>query len=226
MQIYSTQLSYTARESKARYVFDKYKRLYKHNVLDVGADAQHMKEQIKNFGGNYIGIGFGSNIDINFDLDGNPLPFSDNSFETVQCLDVLEHLNDFHYTFSELIRVSCDKVIISLPNCWSLFFKMLIDEKNHPNPRLKWYGLPDEKPIDRHRWFFSKSECFSFFFKNQVKFNYSIEQFDVENSESYLFGDGFFNKIKSILFQNLFRKDINELGLNNGTIWVVLTKNK
>ena len=45
MQIYSTQLSYTARESKARYVFDKYKQLYKHNVLDVGADAQHMKEQ-------------------------------------------------------------------------------------------------------------------------------------------------------------------------------------
>lgn len=223
--IYKSNLLYTARESKANYIFDKYKTLYTKTVLDVGADAQYLKGPITKIGGIYTGIGYGDNIDIEFDLDGNKLNFQDNSFETVQCLDVLEHLNDFHLTFSELIRVSNNRIIISLPNCWSLFFKMLIDEKNHPTPRLKWWGLPDEKPIDRHRWFFSKNEFLIFLKNNSIKYSYTIEQFDVESSNNSLFGQGFLNKLKSIFFKNLFRSDINTLGLNNGTLWVVLLKN-
>ncbi len=226
MKQYSSTLNYKGRDTKAKYVFDKYKMLYKCNVLDVGADTQYLKDPIENHGGKYTGIGFGNNIDIPFDLDGNTLPFNENGFETVQCLDVLEHLNDFHCTFAELIRVSSDKIIISLPNCWSLFFKMLIDEKNHPTARLKWWGLPDENPIDRHRWFFSKSEFFNFLLNNQSKYNYTIEQFDVENEKSPLFGNGLINYTKSVLFKNLFRSNINELGLNNGTLWAVLSKNK
>lgn len=154
------------------------------------------------------------------------MPFDDNSFETVQCLDVLEHLNDFHFTFSELIRCSSDKIIMSLPNCWSLFFKMLIDEKNHPTARLKWWGLPDEKPIDRHRWFFSKLEVYNFLKNQENILGFKLEQFDVEQINDSLFGQGLLNNLKSKVFQNLFRSDINDLGLNNGTIWAVLTKNK
>ena len=103
---------------------------------------------------------------------------------------------------------------------------MLIDEKNHPTPRLKWWGLPDEKPIDRHRWFFSKNEFLTFLKNNAIKYGYTIEQFDVESPNNSLFGHGFLNKIKSFLFKNIFRSDINTLGLNNGTLWVVLLKNK
>ena len=88
---YTSNLLYTARESKAKYIFDKYKSLYTKNILDVGADAQYLKGPISKIGGNYTGIGFGDNIDIEFDLDGNKLNFKDCSFETVQCLDVLEH---------------------------------------------------------------------------------------------------------------------------------------
>lgn len=48
--------------------------------------------------------------------DASNLPFSDSSFDAVICLEVLEHLGEPENALRELIRVSRQYVILSVPN--------------------------------------------------------------------------------------------------------------
>ena len=82
------------------------------------------------------------------------LPFDDRAFDTVICCDVLEHLNNLHHMFGELVRVSGRKLVLSLPNCWTAA-RMRI-ERGHGEIGL--YGLPADPPEDRHKWFFSLTQ--------------------------------------------------------------------
>ncbi len=53
------------------------------------------------------------------------LPFSDNSFDTVMCSEVLEHLEDTDRAISELKRVARHHVLITVPR--EPYFKILND---------------------------------------------------------------------------------------------------
>lgn len=48
--------------------------------------------------------------------DAQRLPFSDNSFDLVLCLEVLEHLPDSRLGLVELLRVARDWVLVSVPH--------------------------------------------------------------------------------------------------------------
>jgi 2-polyprenyl-3-methyl-5-hydroxy-6-metoxy-1,4-benzoquinol methylase len=48
--------------------------------------------------------------------DGYHLPFEDEKFDVVTCVDVLEHVEDFHRLLDEMLRVSQKGVFISTPN--------------------------------------------------------------------------------------------------------------
>jgi ubiquinone/menaquinone biosynthesis C-methylase UbiE len=48
------------------------------------------------------------------------LPFEDSSFDTVMCLEVLEHIVDFERALTEIIRVSKKYVLLSVP--WEPWF--------------------------------------------------------------------------------------------------------
>jgi SAM-dependent methyltransferase len=48
--------------------------------------------------------------------DGYSLLFPDNHFDLVTCVDVLEHVDDYHRFLDELLRVSRKGVFISTPN--------------------------------------------------------------------------------------------------------------
>lgn len=48
--------------------------------------------------------------------DGINLKFKDNTFDVVSCVDVLEHVEDYHSFLDELLRVSKRGVFISTPN--------------------------------------------------------------------------------------------------------------
>lgn len=48
--------------------------------------------------------------------DGKTLPFKNNEFDIVTCVDVLEHVEDFHSFLDELLRVSRKGVFISTPS--------------------------------------------------------------------------------------------------------------
>lgn len=48
--------------------------------------------------------------------DGSSLPFPNNHFDLVTCVDVLEHVDDYHRFLGELLRVTRKGVFISTPN--------------------------------------------------------------------------------------------------------------
>ena len=68
--------------------------------------------------GNCLNVGCGSHI-INGAVNINEglpnLPYEDNSFDTVICSDVLEHLSDDKKALNDLMRVAKKKVIITVP---------------------------------------------------------------------------------------------------------------
>ena len=48
--------------------------------------------------------------------DVKVLPFKDNSFDIITCLEVLEHIDDTNKVINELIRVASKYVILSVPS--------------------------------------------------------------------------------------------------------------
>lgn len=223
-RLFDTSLTYTGRESKAVYVYDKYKTILTDSVLDVGGDAMYLKSHILKGGGTYVGVGYGPNIDLSLNLELGKLPYEDNSFDTVLCLDVLEHLEVAHAVFYEICRVSKRYVVISLPNPWGLFFQMLMDEKTFPTPWIKWYGLPIDPPEDRHRWFFSEAEAKLFLQSHGKRAGYKILQMDSEDINPKLGGAGFTGVLRRMMIRLFLRLDIKNFALDHGTLWCVLEK--
>ena len=81
--------------------------------------------------GSCINVGCGTHIienAVNID-EGLPcLPYKDNSFDTVICSDVLEHLGPHKQAVGELLRIARKKVIISVPAykwLWGEYDKLL-----------------------------------------------------------------------------------------------------
>ena len=180
---FETRLSYVDRKTKSVYIYDKYKEILNGRVLDVGADAQYLKKSITESGGTYTGIGFGETIDINFNLENLPYPFEDNSFDTVLCLDVLEHLENIHKVFDELCRVTSKYLVISLPNPWAEFFTVLRNGDYSETESMKFYGLPVNRPDDRHRWFFSEVDARKFITKKADENGFNLIQVDAQGEE-------------------------------------------
>lgn len=151
------KLSYQSREERAAYTCKKYGKFLQERILDVGCGDAHLKALV---GSEYIGIDITGKPDVIFDLEQGKLPFKDNSFDCVVCTDVLEHLEKIHGMFFELARVTRKYVIISLPNNWNPFIKKILKGESD----LKFYGLPVEKPKDRHKWFFNYEEAKNFIY--------------------------------------------------------------
>ena len=107
----------------------------------------------------YFGVDIAGKPDMVLNLDtAENLPFPDGSYDCVMCIEVLEHLENLHHIFDELVRISRGDILVSLPNCWR--------DARVPLERgrgsFAHYGLPIDKPIDRHRWFFSHAEARDF----------------------------------------------------------------
>lgn len=176
---FRTDRSYASRHEKASYVYDKYGPLLTGQILDVGADACHLKDLLGN-GATYTGIGLGGQPDREVNLETQPIPFEDNHFDCVLCLDVLEHLDNAHAVFDSLCRVSRRYVIISLPNGWRDFLGMLFASPSRRTLDFKYYGFPIEKPEDRHKWFFSASQARTFLHARASKNGLKVLQIDTE----------------------------------------------
>jgi ubiquinone/menaquinone biosynthesis C-methylase UbiE len=100
-----------------------------------------------------------------FDWEKERLPYTDNQFNVVVCLDTLECINDFYAALEDLIRVVRRRVIISLPNCWRKVFKQMLKGSGAQAS----YGLPPEWPMDRHKWFINSEEVEDLFFYQAAK---------------------------------------------------------
>ncbi len=220
-----TNFIYTDRRTKAHYIYLKYQSILVGDVLDIGADQCYLKEYLGD-NAKYIGVGLHSDkLDLEIDLEKQSLPYEDNSFDVVLCCDVLEHIENIHAVFDELCRVSKKYVIVSLPNPHSVFWSHLKHGDYNEHQHIKFYGLPLEKPEDRHKWFFSTKEAERFIRYRAKKNKMEVVQIDVEGSNPPKVG-----VTEKLIFKFLLRKyfyllpHVSNRNLYIGTLWAVLKK--
>src|SRR6185295_18307187 len=125
----------------------------------------------------YTGVDMNNTADVVLNLERDRLPFTDRQFDTVICADTLEHLDEVHRVFDELCRVARHRVVVSLPNPLR---NLLLALDLCANGRLKYYGLPTEPPIDRHRWCFGAEGAQAFIRERGMRDGFEVEQMDVE----------------------------------------------
>ena len=187
-------VEYTDRESRQKFIAEKFGDYLKGSVLNIGGGGDKV---LLNYcqPNEYIELDMCGEPDLLIDLDKEyPLPIENNRFDTIICTEVLEHLDEFHRVFEELLRISSSNIIISLPNALMTFRDYLKGTKYKGNAGeggvevgyyTKFYGLPLNKPTDRHRWFFSYTEASKFFNNNANKFGYKIlDEFSANKTSS------------------------------------------
>lgn len=216
-KIYITNTRYSCREDKMAYVYDKYKKILDNkSILDIGADKGYLREHL-NASSHYMNMGFGDSIIKHWNLEHIPYPFADKSFDTVLCLDVLEHLEHIHTAFDECLRLAREHVIISLPNGYLDFYTFLKNGKyKGGNQDMKFYGLPLAPPEDRHRWFFGPEEAVNFISHGARKAGFVIEQLD--------FGHAKISVWERLFFKKFFHPTFQESLLTATTLWFVLKR--
>ena len=110
-------------------------------------------------------------------------------------------------------RVTDKYILISLPNCpniWRILRILIFSDTG------KFYRLPQDKPADRHKWFFSLREINNFFSgycqENNFKIKKTFTNFNYSNS------------IKGIILKSFLR--IFPIKLFAQSYWVLIEKNK
>jgi SAM-dependent methyltransferase len=146
---------YASRAERARFIAQVYGEFLAGDVLDVGCSGAALRAAVT---GKYVGIDIAGEPDLVVNLEKERIPLPDGSFDCVVCSDVLEHLDNPHQTFDELARVSRRYVLVSLPNCRS--YEVVF--RTWMGMPLKFYGLPGEPPVDRHKWFFGYYDAIEF----------------------------------------------------------------
>lgn len=218
---FHTDFRYTSRKNKPEYVWRKYGQILQGRILDVGADECGLRDLLP-AGTEYNGIGLGDAVDMEIDLDTQKLPYEENSFDVVLCLDVLEHLDNIHEVFDELCQITRKYLIISLPNPWIAFTSMLRSgHYKHTELPMKFYNLPVDPPVDRHKWFYGIHEAERFLEERGRKNGMQILQLDREDPDLTLK-----RRLYIAILKILVHKDVHVESLWHGTVWAVLVKNE
>ena len=106
---------FSSRESRSTFVATRFAEYLGESVLDVGCFDAPLRTLLGS--SVYTGVDMAGKPDIQLHLEkAARLPFGDRTFRAVLCIDVLEHLDNLHAVFGELVRVAKQYVIISLPN--------------------------------------------------------------------------------------------------------------
>jgi hypothetical protein len=205
---FASQMKYTDRLSKAAYIADKYASILIGSVLDVGCDQAPLRKLVHQpF--RYIGVDIRPGSDRVVDLDRDDLPFPDQHFDTAVCTDVLEHLERCHAVFDELCRVSRGHVIVSLPNPMAHAVQSIFQGQGG---RIKYYGLPAERPHDRHRWFFGHDEAVEFVTVRGRRNGFEVLQIDTEEGRP------------PAVINGAGRNILDHPNIVGGTMWFVLRR--
>lgn len=162
---------FSNREERAQFIarFFKSELAASASVLDVGCDINSLKKTV---GSKVTGVDLYGDPDFRVDFEKEKLSrFKDGEFDLVVCTEVLEHLDNLYEMIDEIHRVSNKYIIISLPNCLDLFTRLNVLFFGKVG---KFYGLPFQKPEDRHRWFFSHRDLDAFFRNYAQKNNLAI----------------------------------------------------
>lgn len=189
------------------------------SILNIGGGGKrHLKKNIGDRSISVFEIDLGGDIDMKLNLDEiESLPFADGEFNLACAFDVLEHIEQFHLINDELLRVSNKHILISLPNSACEIFSTVLFNKRIYNDvengyYSKYYGLPLQKPSDRHRWWIYFEDIVRFYQEFSIKNNLDIEFFiSKENFKKrafkFLFGDRiYYNFFIPYVWVHLSRK--------------------
>ena len=175
-------IQFPTRESRSHYVAKRFQKYVAGSVLDVGCFEAPLRDILQ--GVQYTGIDVAGRPDIKLNLEEcTRLPFESGEFSCVICVDVLEHLDNLHLVFGELVRVSARHLIVSLPNCWRDARRPIERGKG----KFRHYGLPVDPPTDRHKWFFSFTEAKEFLVEQAERNRLTVaEMFATEKPKAWL----------------------------------------
>lgn len=209
---------YNIERNRAEFLIKNFDHYLKGNILDVGSGGSPILLK-KLFKDSYTSLDIAETRcvpEIFCDFEKEKLPIPDNSFNTVLCMDCLEHVENIHSLFDELIRVSNKYIIVSLPNNWPGLIKSFFKGKQYTH--VAGYGLkadPDH-PGFRHKWFFNLEEAENFLFKRSKTNNSKI----LESKYVYEYGqDSLFNFFNYSNFMKVqpyhLKKIIDEEAVHN-----------
>lgn len=204
---------FTDRKGRAEFIAQTFQNelAKSKKVLDVGCDENTLKKIV---GNKVIGVDLYGEPDIKIDFEKEKLKrFKSGQFDCVVCTEVLEHLDNLHEMIDEIFRVSNRYILISLPNCLSLFDKWNIIFHNRIG---KFYGLPFQKPHDRHRWLFTFKDLDRFFEYIAKRASYRIKRKFLQCN--------FTDSLKGRLMRWLVKTF--ELDSASQSYWVLLEKKK
>lgn len=129
-----------------------------------------------------IDVDFQGDVDVMINLDEEcQLPFYNSEFNMVCAMDVLEHLENLHFVFEEMVRCSNKYILISLPNSAAEIPIIAINPKRlRKNSEWqgyysKYYGLPFDKQLDRHRHWLYLQDIVRFFEYQAKRFSLRVE---------------------------------------------------
>ena len=137
----STLIEFETNPDRPLFVGRTYRDFLSGKVLDVGCGPAALRKEIGPE--RYVGVDVGPDADLKVDLQSSgKLPFPDHAFDAVVCTDVLEHLDNLHQIFDELVRVSGSHLIVTLPNNWNSARVRL----RRGRGAIHQYGLPLAPP--------------------------------------------------------------------------------
>lgn len=120
-------------------------------LLDMGAGQGEFKDLVESKGYKWVGI----DIVPNGEVQGGDIlniPFEDNTFDTVLCVDVLEHIKEHHKAMNELYRVlkSDGLLLLHVPNKSQKH--ILVEPVEQDDHERRGYD-----PVELHTMFFDFS---------------------------------------------------------------------
>jgi len=163
---------YAHRRGRPHEVLESFRKYLGASVLDVGAGASgpiflsalgsgyHALDLAESY--KYAGSIDRDAVEHQIDVERGLLPFPDSSFDTVMCLDVLEHVDQPHALFRELFRVSRQCVLVSLPNNWPHLIWSLLYGRNVTHRAGYGLGRVPTPAGQRHKYFFNLEEAVDF----------------------------------------------------------------
>lgn len=87
----------TTLKDNSRYIAGK--------ILDLGCGRAKYKSLVLQWGKEYIGADFYKHENVDIFTDARNTPFPDNTFDTIICMQVLEHVQEPHKVAAECFRV-------------------------------------------------------------------------------------------------------------------------
>lgn len=148
-------------------------------LLDLGARDRILRGYLDTSRIDYKSHDVIPDHDYTFDLE-NPIPLPDQCFDIVVALDVLEHVENIHNAFAEMMRIAGHYVIITLPVINNLNWRLSFLLTGQLGGK---YWLMPEHQGDHHRWVTTYSSIRQFVGANALRCGFQIEQ--VNNELAY-----------------------------------------